>query len=68
VDWEEFGKSLEERLAKLTPPAQIMTQRQLDICCDDLTKALQGTINAQVPTTEIMPKSKCWWMKELTQL
>ena len=68
VDWEEFGKELEKRLAALTPASPILTQRQLDRQCDDLTKALQGTINVQVPTTEITPKSKRWWTKELTQL
>ena len=68
VDWGEFGKALEKRLDLLAPPIVITTQRQLDRYCEDLTRALQGTINAQVPTTEITPKSKRWWTKELTQL
>lgn len=68
VDWEEFGKSLEQNLAKTQPAVRIQTQRQLDKCCESLTKAIQETIEEQVPITRITPKSKRWWTKELMQL
>ena len=60
VDWGEFGSDLERRLNALQPPTKITTQRFLDRCCEELTKAIQETINAQVPKTKIMPKSKRW--------
>ena len=68
VDWDEFRKGLKTQLDKLPPAAPINTQRQLDTNCEDLTKAIQKTINSQVPTSTITSKSKRWWTKELTQL
>ena len=68
VDWDEFRKVLEVQLSKLPLPQVIRTQRQLDACCETLTDAIQKTIELQVPISEITPKSKRWWTKELTQL
>ena len=68
VDWDEFGKALEERLEALQPVAQISTQRQLDLSCKELTVAIQEVIHEQVPKARITPKTKRWWTKELTQL
>jgi len=68
VNWEEFGMELSKQLAKLPPLESITGQRQLDKSCTDLTRAIQTTIDNQVPILEIMPKSKCWWTRELTQL
>jgi ribonuclease HI/exonuclease III len=68
VDWEEFRKELKAQLAKLPPGAPIVTQDQLDTSCAGLTKAIQTTINSQVPSSTITSKSKRWWTKELTQL
>ena len=36
--------------------------------CTRLTSALQGAITTHVPTSEICPKSKRWWTKELTAM
>jgi len=68
VDWAEFRKELSAQLDELPPAAPIVTQCQLDNNCVSLTKALQRTINSQVPTSTITSKSKRWWTKELTQL
>jgi len=68
VDWAEFRKELSIQLAKLLLPTPIVNQRQLDKACDSLTKAIQHTIISEVLVSTIMPKSKRWWMKELTQL
>ena len=40
----------------------------MDSSCKALTLAIQETIQEQVPITEVTPKSKRWWTKELTQL
>ena len=68
VDWEEFQKELSTQLDKTAVPSPITTQSQLNQACESLTKALQRTIEFQVPTTNISPKSKHWWTKELTLL
>jgi len=68
VDWEEFRIALEQRLANLPPPERITNQPQLDTTCKELTAMIQSIIFEQVPITEITPKSKRWWTKELTML
>ena len=68
VDWEEFQKELSTQLDKIPAPSTITSQSQLNRACESLTKALQRTIEFQVPTATITPKSKRWWTKELTQL
>ena len=68
VDWGDFRKKLSVKLVDLAPPAPIASQRQLNDSCASLTKAIQRTIEEQVPVTELTSKSKRWWTKELTQL
>ena len=68
VDWEKFRKTLEGQLRTLGLPRTIRNQGELDIECSRLTNALQNTIQSVVPTTELCPKSRRWWTKELTDL
>jgi len=68
VDWDKFCKELSTQLDKLLLPTPIVNQRQLDTACDNLTTAIQRTIIKQVLVLIILPKSKRWWTKELTQL
>jgi ribonuclease HI/exonuclease III len=68
VDWESFHQVLEGQLSILPPAQAIETQSQLDLSCEQLTEAIQKTIQEQVPVTVITPKSKRWWTKELSQL
>jgi len=68
VDWDEFRKELSVQLANLLQPVLIDNQEQLEHSCKSLTKAIQRVIVTQVPVTNITPKSKRWWTKELTQL
>jgi len=68
VDWDEFQKALSVHLEAVEREVAITTQRQLDERCAKLTEAIQAAIRDQVPITEITPKSKRWWTKELTQL
>jgi ribonuclease HI len=68
VDWEKFRADLAAELTQLGPPQPIRNQSSLDRECSKLTQAMQSTITGQVPTSEICPKSKRWWTKELTAL
>ena len=68
VDWEEFRTELRAKLSHLEQPAPIRDQLSLDTECRNLTTALQETMSTQVPTTEICPKSKRWWTKELSMM
>ena len=68
VDWDKFRVELRAELVPLGPPQPIRSCENLDSECERLTKVLQNTITTQVPTSEICPKSKRWWTKELTAL
>jgi ribonuclease HI len=68
VDWEKFRSELRAKLSQMGQPTPLRDQLSLDTECSNLTKALQETISAQVPTTEISPKSKRWWTKELSKM
>ena len=68
VDWDKFCKELSIQLANLPQPTPIDSQEQLEHSCKSLMKAIQRVIVTQVLVTNITPKSKRWWMKELTQL
>ena len=68
VDWDEFRRTLEGRLREFGLPTFITNQGQLDEECNRLTTALQSTIQEVVPTTELGPMSRRWWMKELNDL
>jgi ribonuclease HI/exonuclease III len=68
IDWEQFRSALSGRLSSLQPPRPIIRQEELDAECSSITEAIQETIAREVPITEITPKSKRWWTKELTQL
>ncbi len=56
VNWEDFRSELEKQLANYPNLAHIADQMQLDQSCEELTKALQETIRAEVPTMEFMLK------------
>lgn len=68
VDWEKFGAKLRSKMTSLGEATPITSQQSLIDECDKLTKAIQETIDAVVPTTELSPHAKRWWSKELTQL
>lgn len=68
VDWDKFRAELRTQLSLLGRPRPIEDQASLDEACQKVTEAIQGTITVQVPTSEISPKAKRWWTKELTAL
>ena len=68
VDWDHFRETLGTRLATLGVPNWIKTQAQMDNACEKVTLAIQDTIAAEVPMTNISPKTKRWWTRELTNL
>jgi hypothetical protein len=58
VNWEEFNVELSKQLAILPPSESIAGQRQLNKSYADLTRAIQTTIEKQVPVSEITSKLK----------
>ena len=68
VDWSKFQQTLEGQLKGHGDPKPIREPGELNRECSRLISVLQKTIQKEVPTTNLGPKSKCWWTKELTQL
>ena len=68
VDWKIFRTTLEGKIAALGAPRHNATPQSLHRTCDKLTRAIQETIEKEVPCTRICVKSKRWWLKELSQL
>jgi ribonuclease HI/exonuclease III len=68
VDWEKFRTLLEEKLDRIDPVKFIALQSALDRNCEQLTNAVQETIEKEVPHTTICARSKRWWSKELGTL
>ena len=66
VDWDKFRAELRTQLNFLGNPRRIDDQQRLDTECSGITDAIQNVIAVQVPKSEISPKSKRWWSKELT--
>ncbi|KAH9955355.1 hypothetical protein BC827DRAFT_1099873, partial [Russula dissimulans] len=68
VNWDEFREGLSTQLRMLRQPERIQSQQELDLCCGELTEAIQRMISDEVPVTKLTPRTKRWWTKELTQL
>lgn len=68
INWEDFRTRLSRQLSVVPRAERILNQVQLDARCAELTEAIQETIRSEVQATEITPKSKRWWTKELSQL
>ena len=68
VDWKKFRTTLESKVAALGAPRHNSSSASLHRTCDKLTRAIQETIEKEVPRTRICARSKRWWSKELTQM
>ena len=68
VDWEKFRESLKASLQEFGVPSRIKDQAALNRECERLTLALQETTKKEVPTTDVCPKSKRWWTREIGDL
>jgi hypothetical protein len=68
ANWEKFGEELEGRLRSLPGRARIRTQEELDSRTERLTEAIQEAVAATIPLAIIVPHTKRWWRKGLTNL
>ena len=68
VDWEKFQETLQNKLQNFRVPNKIRDQAALNRECERLMIALQETIKKEVPITDIRPKSKRWWTREIKEL
>ena len=68
TDWDRFRQELEAQLGLIPGPCTLINESQFQKAVDNLTVALQKTIEAVVPLSRPSPHSHRWWSKELSQL
>ena len=68
IEWKAFWEKLKGKISKWGLPNFIKTQSELNTICAELTRAIQETIEEEVPKAKIGPHAKRWWTKELTEL
>ena len=66
VDWEDFNKSLANRLVELPEPTPIQSRREADHRLAELEAIIGDVTNEHVPTARPCPYMKRWWTKELS--
>ena len=64
----EILETLQSKLQDFGVPNKIKDQATLNRECKRLTTALQETVRKEIPTTDICPKLKRWWMREIKEL
>jgi hypothetical protein len=68
TDWDKFRKKLEPRLRRSPDKPVITNVKQLNTAVEDLTQALQETIQEVVKKSKPRPNSKRWWNGKLMKM
>src|SRR5882724_8944770 len=68
TEWDDFREELAKQLTHIPGPQRLCTDAQFQKAVDDLTLAVQETIDAVVPISKLTPFSGCWWSKQLASL
>lgn len=68
ASWPTFNEHLCQRLTSLPPLVCIASQEQFNQAVNNLSQALQDTINVKVPLPEKCLYTKHWWNYDLTKL
>jgi hypothetical protein len=68
MDWEEFNKELEARLADIPAPVLLTSKVQFHMAIEALTGMIQDTTHTMVLVSKPSPHAKQWWNKELLNI
>ena len=68
MDWDDFRKTLEMKLAMVQTVEEFMTEADLLEQITKLDAAIKETIKEQVPINKPSPYAKRWWTKNLTKM
>lgn len=68
VCWKDFRSTLLDELEKIPQPHKILSVEDMNATANDLTKAIQATIEKEVPPRKPSPNSRRWWTHELLQM
>ena len=68
VDWEEFNKRLEEKMAKLAAPKEIETEEEFWKVLEELDTAVGEVVEEKVAVVKSSPKQRQWWSKEISAM
>ena len=68
MDWDDFRKTLETKLAMVQTVEEFMTEADLLEQITKLDAAIKETIKEQVPINKPSLYAKRWWTKNLTEM
>jgi hypothetical protein len=68
ADWDDFRKALTERLKTIPRPGLLADAHQLTRAGNDITKAIQDTIEAKITKCKPRPDAKRWWNSDLSAM
>ena len=66
VNWDDFRRTLTEKIELSPIPPQIQDAEQLNELASNLTSAIQETISEEIKCSKPRPDAKRWWNRELT--
>ncbi|KAI6034485.1 hypothetical protein PISMIDRAFT_76012, partial [Pisolithus microcarpus 441] len=61
TNWEKFRETLRLQLNEVGPPTALATDREFQNAARALTRAIQETIEKEVPLCKPSPYAKRWW-------
>ena len=68
ADWDEFRKTLTEKINTIPQPGLIENSNQLTTAGDDLTRIIQETIQEKITQSKPRPDAKRWWNNDLMKM
>ena len=68
TDWEEFRKSLEDKLAVIQIVENIPMEEVFHEQIERLDTTIKAAIKEQVPVSKPSPYTKRWWTKNLSKM
>ncbi|KAI6037448.1 hypothetical protein PISMIDRAFT_79832, partial [Pisolithus microcarpus 441] len=61
VDWTKFRRKLKAKLELLGPPRVLANEEEFQASARGINRALQCTMESEVPRTCLHPHQKRWW-------
>jgi hypothetical protein len=68
ADWDDFKKTLKEKIDALPHQGPIRNREQLNVAGNNLMRVLQETIGEKIMRSKPCPDTKRWWNRDLTKM
>jgi ribonuclease HI/exonuclease III len=67
ADWDDFNKTLANKLNLIPRPERIRNAQQLEEVANNITRSLQETIKEEITQSKPRPDAKRWWNSDLNK-